>query len=354
MRILGLDQLRGLCAASIMLMHYYSLMNIPHDATTFLGRIGFYGVDIFYILSGLSLYTVHHDKPLSAPELKLFYTKRVFRIFPLLWLVIIYNILRGSLISGDSYPLSQIFLNLTGLFGFVAWDEYIGVGTWSIGNEIVFYACFPLLMAASKRPWIFMSILAASFIATCMFSFHLQTLDASEIWSVYTNPVNHLFYFIAGIAIGRFGDLILSRSSSVLWLLLAASVLLFVLYPVTGSEYTVIKGLYRVLFTLPCIGAVLFFYRQRFSAPRVLDTFLVKLGEASYSVYLLHPIVLSTLTLVLARIHVSYEHPAAIIIPSVILTLLISYIVFITFEKYFIRLGKKLASALIRTHETES
>jgi peptidoglycan/LPS O-acetylase OafA/YrhL len=67
------------------------------------------------------------------------------------------------------------------------------------------------------------------------------------------------------------------------------------------------------------------------------------LGEISYSVYMLHPIVHRT---ILYPINYVREHffqiPESVRFAlAVILTLLISYFVYQYFEKFFIRLGKQ-------------
>ncbi|WP_367892016.1 acyltransferase family protein, partial [Rodentibacter pneumotropicus] len=55
-RISSLDYLRGLCSFSIMIYHYMLWTGYKVDANDFISRMGIYGVSIFYILSGLTLY----------------------------------------------------------------------------------------------------------------------------------------------------------------------------------------------------------------------------------------------------------------------------------------------------------
>ena len=55
-RIQGLDYLRGLAAFGIMVFHYSSWTLGKFGANTLLSRIGIYGVSIFYVISGLTLF----------------------------------------------------------------------------------------------------------------------------------------------------------------------------------------------------------------------------------------------------------------------------------------------------------
>jgi len=79
-RVHSLDWLRGMMAVSIMLYH----MSGQTDTGTLLGKLGIYGVCIFFILSGLSM-AIAYDAALhgfrGAAE---FVVRRLFRIWPLL------------------------------------------------------------------------------------------------------------------------------------------------------------------------------------------------------------------------------------------------------------------------------
>jgi exopolysaccharide production protein ExoZ len=62
-RIHSLDYLRGLAALGIMLYHYSMwTFNKKFDAGDLIQRIGIFGVPIFYILSGLTLHVIYHNR----------------------------------------------------------------------------------------------------------------------------------------------------------------------------------------------------------------------------------------------------------------------------------------------------
>jgi exopolysaccharide production protein ExoZ len=67
-RLYNLDYLRGLAAFGIMIYHYLSWTLGNFSADTFMGRLGIYGVSIFYVLSGLTLYYVYFDKMKPSKE----------------------------------------------------------------------------------------------------------------------------------------------------------------------------------------------------------------------------------------------------------------------------------------------
>ncbi len=60
-RIESLDWLRGLMAIAIMFYHLTSWHITPLDSSSVLGRLGIYGVSVFFILSGLSMAVVYSN-----------------------------------------------------------------------------------------------------------------------------------------------------------------------------------------------------------------------------------------------------------------------------------------------------
>ncbi|MFM7814718.1 MAG: acyltransferase family protein, partial [Flavobacteriales bacterium] len=147
-RLDQMDYLRGLAALGIMCYHYgWWWLGIHFESDDFLGVIGIYGVSVFYVLSGFTLQWVYGSRIKVDSDWKLFFRKRFFRIYPLFVLVTIL-----TLATSKIWPDWRTMLyNFTGVFGFFAWDRSIAAGGWSIGNELVFYALFPLLIVRSAR-----------------------------------------------------------------------------------------------------------------------------------------------------------------------------------------------------------
>lgn len=340
-RLYNLDYLRGLAAFAIMIYHYstWSFWKFPAD--TFMGRVGVYGVCIFYVLSGLTLYYVYYDKMnMSRRDIIAFFKKRVFRIFPLLWLVTFTAILLSRRIP----DFSDLFLNLTGLFGFVKWDTYFSAGMWSIGNELVFYVFFPffVLFAKSTRPMLF--ILSAALFSLYLYFAFVKldpALSMDVQWKDYINPLNQVFLFLGGFLIGLLLHNIKINNSIVVMLLLSG-LAVFTFYPTTENAISIVTGANRLIFTACCFLICICFYKLTFLFPKFIHKPLSLLGETSYSIYLLHPIVW---TIVGFASKVLGKHiliiPTSVRLPlSVLLTLILSYYVYQYFEKYFMKLGK--------------
>lgn len=339
-RLYNLDYLRGLAAFGIMIYHYLSWTLGKFSSDTFMGRLGIYGVSIFYVLSGLTLYYVYYDKMKpSKDDILSFFKKRIFRIFPLLWLVTIVSII----LSRTMPDFTDLFLNLSGLFGFIKWDKYFSAGVWSIGNELVFYIFLPFFILFIKKFKPLMILLAIAILGLYLYFAFVKlnpNLTLSEQWKDYVNPLNQVFLFLSGFLIGFFLHNIKIKNSIIISFLLFG-IVLFTFYPTTGDTINIVTGINRLVFTSCCFIICICFYKLTFKFPDFIHKPLTLLGEASYSVYLLHPIVwkLTGISSGIFRRHIFYIHESVSLILSVVLTLIISYYVYQYFEKYFMKLG---------------
>lgn len=336
-RLYSLDYLRGLAAFGIMVYHYLSWTLGKFTSDTFMGRLGIYGVAVFYILSGLTLYYVYYYKMKPSKEdIVSFFKKRVFRIFPLLWLVTIIAIL----LSGKMPDFTNLFLNLSGLFGFISWDKYFSTGVWSIGNELVFYVFFPFFILFIKKFKSLMILLSLVLFGLYLYFAFVKLnpdLTLSEQWGNYVNPLNQVFLFLGGFLIGFFFHKYQVKNSVIITLLLAG-LALFTFHPSTGDTINIVTGTNRLIFTASCFIICTCFYKLTFQFPKFIHRPLTLLGEASYSVYLLHPIIYN---LVGRFRDVTFYFPESIrLVLSVLTTLIVSYFVYQYFEKYFMKLAR--------------
>ena len=338
-RLYNLDYLRGLAAFGIMIYHYLGWTIGTYTANTFMGRLGIYGVSIFYILSGLTLYYVYYNnmKP-SKEDVLSFLKKRVFRIYPLLWLVTIITIILSKSVPN----FTNLLFNLSGLFGFIAWNKDIAGGVWSIGNELVFYVFFVFFVLFMKSYKTLMMLLSLAILVLYLyFAFVILQPDITlnEQWKNYANPLNQVFLFLGGFLLGIFFHNIKFKNAFIITLLLFA-IGLFTFYPATGDVIKIVIGLNRLVFTVCCFIICTCFYKLTLKFPAFIHTPLTLLGEASYSVYLLHPIVwrVTGVSGIISR-HIFFVPVFVSLILSVLLTLIISYYVYQYFEKYFIKRG---------------
>jgi peptidoglycan/LPS O-acetylase OafA/YrhL len=345
-RLASLDYLRGLAAFGVMVFHYSMWSFGLFSSENSLGRVGIYGVSIFYILSGLTLYLAYFDRMGNPSKKGLadFGIKRFFRIFPLLWLLSLVTIL----LEKDTFSRETIILNFTGLFSVAKWADTICYGAWSIGNELVFYLFFPVFIFLSKKS----KLLFAAF-SLGIFLMYLwfacvrmdSTKTLGDFFLDYTNPLNQVFLFLSGYLIG-FSLQKINPGKTISLALIAASVLAFIFIPIKGDSILLVTGFNRLFFTLICLIVCFCFYKTNFGLPGIVHKALQTLGEISYSVYLAHPIAWKLLSIVLTK-YLPGFNPFAKIGIGFALSIAMAYVVYHGFERPFMRMGKAVSKKLL-------
>lgn len=331
----SLDWLRGLMAFAIMIYHLTGWTLFHPESGSVLGNFGIYGVSIFFVLSGLSMAVVYNNYIKDFQTSIVFFIRRIFRLLPLLWIAIIIVSAIGYILRSE-LDLYKILLNITLLFGFVAPGEYINTGAWSIGNEVFYYAFTPFLIAIyakNKRLGnlaVLSTILIGLYFAFGVFD---KNQSLSLQWQNYINPFNNFFLYTCGLALYyNFHEINLKKIAP---FLIAASLAILVFYPVSGDQINIISGFNRIVFALASIVLTLGFYKLEADFPGWFSKPFANLGEATYGVYLLHPVVFIFTNKLITN-------PVVCILITSILTIIVANISYRFYEKPFIKIGKKV------------
>lgn len=298
-RVPGWDFLRGLCALAVAIHHLFFWQDIAIIYT-----FGSYGVYMFFILSGASLAYTYLGK-FEAGQLSIsgFLRTRYLRLAPLyvmLMLLLVPWKLQKEGLTTDLVGLYAI--NATLLFGFYSpVNHAVLVGGWSLGIEVIFYLFFPLVLWCLRKRGL---ALAVFFFLLALQLIWIQgTLGASggygENIVAYHQAPAFAAYFMGGCLLGaakRRGQLGGPLSQvTVLACLLAGFGLLLGFNTVTqGNEIIGWRGF--LLFCL-CFGMV--YISTRLQAANSMQKIAATLGDATYGLYLLHPVLFFGLTLAL-------------------------------------------------------
>ncbi len=337
----SLDYLRGLAAFGVMSYHMFLFSFGESDSSTFIARVKIYAVSIFYVLSGLTLFIANPKLEANTKSITAFYLKRFFRIFPLLWLATLLTYLINS--NPEFYSFKTLIVNIFVFPGMARPDKFVANGAWSIGNEIFFYVFFPVLFLLNKYKKKYFHI-AQSLILIVFLAFTFKILDSSitlgHQWFNYVNPFNQFLFFTAGVYLPT---LKLPPHNFKNWtpLFIVLTILLITFYPITGEPVMLVTGSNRIVLSLATIFLCYLFFLSDFSfLPDIVKRLLKILGDTSYSIYLLHPIIF----IILKSFSDKYYklNPFVLISLTVISTLLTSKIVFEKFEKRFISFGKSI------------
>ena len=350
-RLEPLDWLRGLLAISIMLYHLAGWEFNHPNAGDILGRLGIYGVSMFFVLSGLSM-AIGYDRYIqNVQTAQIFLIRRVFRIWPLLW-VAVAAVTLGSLIlkKETSVDLMIVLLNITTLFGFISPGAYINTGAWSIGNEMVYYVLTPVILTLYNRSrWIGNVFVLISFAVAVKFCFSI--LDSEKTlasqWSIYINPFNNLAFYCVGVAM-YYNLNEVTPTRSVQLLLMIISISLFLIWPADGDLVSIVTGMNRIVFFITVTLMVWSFYKLTFQIHPMVSKSLASIGAATYGIYLLHPIIYSGVKIIFAKNESEIGGAWIIVMATVSITIILSILSFKYYERPFINWAKKITPVKIQ------
>ncbi|HEX5504816.1 MAG TPA: acyltransferase [Thermomicrobiales bacterium] len=311
----ALTSLRFFAAAMIVILHTRGFFGVPETVLSAftLGQ----GVTFFFVLSGFILAYVYPS--LDRRGTRRFLVARVARIWPLhataFLLFFVAVPLGAAPVPGSKTP-GIALLNLALLHAWIPANRYnfsFNAPSWSISVEFFFYACFPLLIARWRRTWavkLGLALgLALAAVLVANYGLHRLPAGVTVTGLVYNYPLARLWEFTLGIATARLWRhlrprLSLSRFRGTLLELAALGVVLLVMYQSLawtlavrrrwnigdgGFLWVLETGFIAVPFAV-MIGVLAF---ERGWASRVLAwSPLVLLGEISYSIYLLHTLIL--------------------------------------------------------------
>lgn len=321
----ALDGIRALAVAAVVGTHaaYWTFRYGRGPGSGMLARLDS-GVALFFVLSGFLLirpWLVAAAKGTRAPSLRVYAWRRVLRILPVYWVAVIlaFSVLRDNRnVTTADWLRHAAFLQIYRL----NWLRAGLTQTWSLCTEVAFYVLLPgfglLAFAASRRfgwrPAVLLGGCGLLVVATELWYVWMH----AEGWSVVT-PANfwlpgYLSWFAGGMAMaiidvhlkhrpsassGRWRMAhVLGASAGSCWVI-AFGLFLIVATPMGGPRtvgyISTIEAIARNLLYLGL--AVLIVWPAVFGDRRWANAVFANrpmrwLGERSYSIFLLHLVVL--------------------------------------------------------------
>ncbi|WP_322047795.1 acyltransferase [Paraburkholderia sp. J67] len=329
--LFSIQYMRGLAAIFVLIYH------ASHKQVQIAGfgnewSFGASGVDLFFIISGFIMCHVTAHKNIAPRE---FLVARCTRILPLYWslslfALAVYLIEPGMINSsgGTTTILNSFTLIPTG-------DKFLIQNGWTLSYEFLFYFIF----SASLLKWCENRLLFVTITMTCftavgdflhptnptlqfvtskmLLEFLMGIVAHIYIKSERNNSKFSVFLIVIGIAIMTLGSLSASPNQRVVW-----------------------YGLpYALLFS----GLVSLENTVKFVSTSLIGRAMRIIGDASYSIYLSHPFVLSTVGIILKRFHMQ-SATAFSIATMTITSVAAGYVCYIVVETNLNRLARKITA----------
>lgn len=178
----GLDFLRAAAILAVLGAHA-SVVLYPHLPVWFglVGHGGFYGVELFFVLSGFLIGQILVRQNLSLSRgrgLATFYLRRWFRTLPLFWLFLLVNVAIEFSVRQHPLKLGEIFAHGFFLRSLTSNGITFFAESWSLAIEEWFYLLFPAALwfcLQISRRFDRSFILVAGFFYTCSTILRLHT-----------------------------------------------------------------------------------------------------------------------------------------------------------------------------------
>ncbi len=268
---------------SLQILRFIAATSVVYYHITF--TYGSFGVDIFFVLSGFVIALVVYDKQ----DPLFFAISRISRIVPIYWLLttllLILIFIAPKLVHESSAANANFFNYLRSLFFIPFFEDkemkpILQLG-WTLNYEMIFYAITWISLLLSRKSLILTStILVLLFFA---FSFLIKNNMAS---SFFGNDI--ILEFILGIiAFKIYSTSFLKRISAILlFLILIFSYCLMIYFQIKDltTSRLLFYGLPSCLIILSCVGLE----NKILEVKNEIISFLVSMGDASYSTYLTH------------------------------------------------------------------
>jgi exopolysaccharide production protein ExoZ len=281
-RIHSIQYLRGIAALAVALAHIASLQRglAPNTPLVIPEFVGFWGVDIFFVISGFIIVHITRDASPSSQQAVLFMVKRLVRIVPCYWFFTALMYFADTQHWFSEQPTkTNIAMLLKSMFFIKPGFPLLFVG-WTLTLEMFFYSVYAVaLFFLSHKGRIFSVGLFLLLLTALPFIF-----DSKQRYFVfYTQAI--LLEFVAGMLLAacyKTSREMLSHSVG-LALLVAGSLLL-----VAGLIFVNTEVLIRQRALWWGVPAVLIVAGAIHISLKKYCVTLFRMGTISYSLYLCH------------------------------------------------------------------
>jgi peptidoglycan/LPS O-acetylase OafA/YrhL len=352
-----IDGLRFIAIGTVVLFHLMVGLLIknptafsPPAGTLLVGiaRVGFHGVELFFIISGFILalpFASHHLKQRPAVRLNQYFLRRVTRLEPPYMLCMI--IMFGALLVVKHRSTADLFPHLAASLLYVhnivfAEESLINNVAWSLEIEIQFYILVPLLS------WVFAIRQTPRrrgiLIGMCMLSVIFGWLFIGPEGAMRLSILRFLHFFLIGFLLADLYLVDWNEHPKRHWRWDIISAVgwpaLFIVWNYADQWFNVPAGHASLLSALFFPAIILFLYVAVFRGPitnRVMtNPWLTSIGGMCYTIYLFHNPLIATFLSLTHRIAptgsytVNYLMQAVLVFPPLLVA---SGVYFLLVEK---------------------
>lgn len=291
----GVQALRFVAAVLVVMTHATLYTSERLDDSLQVWHFGEVGVDIFFVISGFVMIVSTRAMAEEPGGWKRYAMRRIIRIVPMYWiattiklltLIVVPSVILHATLDPEKVGLSYLFLPSRNVDGVV--QPLLGVG-WTLTFEMFFY--FVLGLA------IFLRANRLLFAGTVLVGCAVGWVFRGDPWppaAVYLDPI--VLYFLAGMIIGRWA---VDRSARKCLAGLGFVLALRTVLPAIEAGQLDLQVVVKPALVIGVVLAAVVLdpvFNGRVPRP------VVFMGDASYSLYLFHPLVAPIVPTVLSAV----------------------------------------------------
>lgn len=360
-RIFGLDIVRSVAILMVVFSHLYYLLDSKNALfISISGLFGFFGVEMFFVLSGFLIGTIllrqFLDNSFTIKEVMRFLKRRWFRTLPNYYLILFINVFIAFQLGYLTNDAWKYFLFLQ---NFSQYSITFFTESWSLSVEEWTYILAPFFLLIVWK--LNFKNKKVSFLVSVLFLiliFHLirflnyleQPITDLSQWNTNIKSVvlyridSILFGFVVAWLVYFFRNKL--KKIRIYLLIIAFHLFLFQFVIMNSIGYDIATSplyynvYYFSLTSLTIVLAMPFFVFWENS--KYFNKPVLFISNTSYSIYLLHYSIISVLLKFVISSNNLVLHPLLILLFYLLITFLFSYILYRFFEKPLMNLRDKI------------
>jgi peptidoglycan/LPS O-acetylase OafA/YrhL len=362
----GLNGLRFFAALSVVVTHIELIkgqMGFENlwDRNKLVFELGGLGVVFFFVLSGflITYLLLEEKKETGTIAIKKFYLRRILRIWPLYYLIILLGFLvlphmhfmdlpyLKPLFEANYHTNFLLYLLFLPNLAFAMFSAVPHIGqTWSIGVEEQFYILWPVLIRYSRnilRALIAVVVIFVAVKAVVLYAYNLHPdqpvlkvlkpfLAMTKMESMAIGGLGAYFLFYSEKIKILYGNIILALSIAMVF------ALVYLTPPVLQNGIYLV---YSVLFLIIILNVSC--YEKSFL--RLENSVFRTLGNISYGIYMYHLMVVALVVGALKsseyKVDNGWASQLLVYSTTIMVTIGVAWMSYNFFEKWFLKLKRK-------------
>lgn len=351
----GLNGLRAIAAIAVVISHTtlamksfaldWSPFGITSSGTPKGYLLASYGVTIFFVLSGfLITYLLMLEKEIKEINVRSFYFRRIFRIWPLYYLYLGLVLFVIIVINKQNVNLNSLIYyifftaNIPFIFNFAL--PYLD-HLWSIGVEEQFYFFWPWLIKKINNIIPFVIVLIIIFNLSRIMIWILFPKSYLAIFSIVNRFDCMMIGGIAGMLFYKKNIFFLNFFDNKMTQYLALIILLLLVLNKFHTNAIIDTFIISVVSVAIIVGQINVKNRLINLNHAVFDFF----GKISFGIYVYHPLIIFLLSKFIKNLSLNKAFKIVFVYTIVLgFTFLIAYLSYVFYEKKFIKLKNKFAT----------